>query len=419
MKEDKHLEFKQAVSNTFLKTVSAFANYGGGTILFGVDDKGKAAGFDDPEQQCLNVENRINDSIRPQPAYSISVNRADRTISLRVEEGTQKPYFYKAKAYKRNDTATISVDDLELKRLVLEGEHVNYEALPAKEQELSFDVLARALREQRGISRFDRDTLKTLDLYADQTGYNKAAEILADENGLPGVDMAKFGETINIIQKRATFDHRSVISAYDEAVALFRDYYTYEVVDSARRRRLETIPEAAFREALANALIHRQWDVASHVRVFMFDDRVEIISPGGLPNGISADQYRQGRVSILRNPVLANVFNRLDMAETFGTGVVRIKEAYAKSVSKPEFEESDCAVRVTLPVIKADLGITDDERVVYDKLSRSIAKPMSSILASPQMEYGKSKVTGILKSLNEKGIVKIEGNGRGTKYRLE
>ena len=98
MKETRQMEFKSEISNTFLKTVSAFANYDGGRILFGYDDNGKAAGLEDPEQACLNIENKINDSIRPQPDYELSIQESSRTVVLTVEAGPNKPYTYRSKA---------------------------------------------------------------------------------------------------------------------------------------------------------------------------------------------------------------------------------------------------------------------------------------------------------------------------------
>ena len=79
------------------------------------------------------------------------------------------------------------------------------------------------------------------------------------------------------------------------------------MIQGADRKTMEKIPEAAFREAIANALIHRVWDVDSHIRVSMFDDRIEVVSPGGLPSGITAENSLSGKLSVLRNRNLANV----------------------------------------------------------------------------------------------------------------
>ena len=109
-----------------------------------------------------------------------------------------------------------------------------------------------------------------MNLYDNNKGYNNAAGILADKNHFPGIDIVKFGENISMIQKRATFENRSVLEVYEKSIDVFRDYYQYEVIQGADRRKMEKIPEAAFREAIANALIHRVWDVESQIRVLMF-----------------------------------------------------------------------------------------------------------------------------------------------------
>jgi ATP-dependent DNA helicase RecG len=200
---------------------------------------------------------------------------------------------------------------------------------------------------------------------------------------------------------------------------MYKDYYQYEKVEGFERKLIETIPEEAFREALANAIIHRVWDINSHVRVSMFDDRVEIVSVGGLPNSVTVENYLSGDLSILRNPILANIFHRLNLIEKFGTGIRRIKEAYANSQIKPAFEVTENIIKVTLPLLRENMDLTQDELAVYSVLSKNINKPISEIMASPGIEFGKSKVTEILKRLASKKLVDIEGTGRGTKYRLK
>ncbi len=417
MKESRQLEFKETISNTFLKTVSAFANYDGGSILFGVNDAGEVAGINDTEQKCLDIENSINDSIKPQPEYSMEIINVGKTISLNVRPGVNKPYMYKGKAYKRNDTSTIEVDQIELKRLILAGENKDYEELPSHDQNLEFSYLEQELISKTGIKKLSKDILKTLNLYSDNNGYNIAAAIVSDKNDLPGIDIAKFGETISIFQKRKTLEHQSIIRSFFEAVELYKDYYQYEKVEGFERKLIETIPEEAFREALANAIIHRVWDINSHIRVSMFDDRLEIVSVGGLPNSVTVDSYLSGDLSVLRNPILANVFHRLNLIEKFGTGIRRIKEAYTDSQTKPSFEVTESIIKITLPLLSEKMDLTQDELAVYSVLSKNINKPISEIMSSPGIEFGKSKVTEILKRLANKKFVDIEGNGRGTKYR--
>ena len=206
------------------------------------------------------------------------------------------------------------------------------------------------LKEKIQIETFNKDTLKTLNLYDDVKGFNNAAGLLADKNHFPGIDIVKFGENISIIQKRITFENTSVLDIYEKALSVFRDYYQYEVIQGADRKMVEKVPEAAFREAIANALIHRVWDVDSQIRVSMYDDRIEVVSPGGLPSGITEDEYLSGKLSVLRNRNLANVFYRLGFVEIFGTGITRIKQVYSEASVKPSFEVSENAIQIVLPV---------------------------------------------------------------------
>ena len=390
MRETRNLEFKETITSTFLKTVSAFSNYDGGTILFGVDDDGNIKGLSDIIKACLDIENKINDTISPQPDYVLEPNEVNKTIKLIVKSGLQKPYLYKSKAYKRNDSATIEVDTLEFSRLVLEGKNISFEELPYKDQNLTFHFLEEQLEKTIQISSFNLDTLKTLNLYDNNNGYNNAAGLLADTNDFPGVDIIKFGENISIIQKRITFDHMSILEVYKKSLEVFRDYYRYEVIEGSERKNVEKIPEAAFREAIANGLIHRMWDVNSHIRISMFDNHIDIVSPGGLPSGISEEEYLNGKTSVLRNRNLANVFYRLG------------------------FVVSENTIKIELPVFEDISDLTDDEHLVLKALSKTVLKSISEIV--PSTPFGKSKVSSLLKILEKKGVVLIQGKGRSTKY---
>lgn len=415
MKENKQLEFKSDITNTFLKTVSAFANYNGGKIIFGVEDDGEVVGLNNPVQACLDIENKINDTIRPQPQYELSVQDVEKTVTLMVEPGAHKPYTYKSKAYRRNDTATIEVDELELSRLILQGKNINYENLTAADQNLRFRILEERAKSEIGIRSLNKDVLKTLNLYNDENGYNHAAELLADINHFPGIDIARFGDSISVILKRVTFENESILSELENAVEVYRDFYQYEEIDGMSRKKVERIPEEAFREAIANALIHRTWDVNAQTRVLMFEDRIEISSPGGLPSGLSEAEYLKGNVSILRNPILGNVFYRLHIVEILGTGILRIRESYQNSAKKPSFEIYDNSLTVILPVVR-DAEMSEDESMVYGTLSKNIPKSISEIM--PELPFGRSKTASILKSLAEKNYVTILGKGKSTRYKI-
>ena len=259
--------------------------------------------------------------------------------------------------------------------------------------------------------------MKTLELYSNKEGYNKAGEILADNNSFPGIDIVRFGSNINIILDREIIENKSVLTEYEKALDMFRKYYIYEEIKGSRREKIENIPEKAFREAVINALLHRTWDINAHVRIAMFEDRIEIMSPGSLPKGLTEKEYLDGQVSVLRNPILGNVFFRLHLIERFGTGVKRINEEYSKSRVKPKFDFYDNSIKVTLPVVELDLGLKDDELRVYKALNNN--QMLSSGDIANYTGFGKNKTVIILKMLVEQGYIKVTGSGRGTRYFVE
>ena len=413
VKEARDLEFKEMINNSFLKTVSAFANYGEGRILFGVDDNGNAVGLENPQQACLDLENKINDSITPCPNYTLEID-SKKVVMLKVKEGLDKPYLYRGKAYRRNDTATIEVDRVELNRLTLLGLGRYYDELQAQKQDLQFTVLEKELQEKLGVKKISPDILKTLNLLADNGSYNNAAELLADENQFAGVDIARFGKDSDVILERENLSGTSILSQFVDAIKIFKRNYIQERILGSERITEETIPEKAFREALANALIHRTWDVRAAIRIAMYFDRVEVVSPGGLPVGVSYKEYMAGYVSVLRNPIIANVFFRLNFVETFGTGIRRIIDTYRGAAAEPKFQVSDNAIVVILPLLEADIAVNEDEERIMLLLQKY--KTMSSSDIVGISGYNKAKVIRMLNSLLEKNKIKKIGVGRGTRY---
>ena len=414
MKESKELELKSTITNTFLKTVSAFSNYNSGKIIFGIDDNGKIIGLENIEKLCLDLENKINDNISPKPDFKFIKDTKKNIITLIVEEGLNKPYLYKGKAYKRNDTSTVEVDKVEFNRLTLLGLNQYYEELKARKQDLEFKVLKKELEEKLSLKNFSKDVLKTLNLYDDKNGYNNAAELLADKNTFSGVDIAKFGKSIDEILDRNLFVNISIILQYQKTLEAFNRYYKYEQILGSERIEKELIPEKAFREVIANALIHRTWDVNSNIRISMYEDKIEVSSPGGLPSGISEKEYLNGQISQLRNPILANIFFRLKYVEMFGTGIRRINESYKKFAVKPNFEIFENSIKITLPITKTELFLTTDEKIIMDILEKGNILSSSEILE--KVEFKKDKLNRILKNLIQKNYIDVIGNGRGTKY---
>lgn len=213
---------------------------------------------------------------------------------------------------------------------------------------------------------------------------------------------------------RETYEHISILEQFDKTMKLYRKYYQYEEIKGNHREVVSTIPEEAFREAIANAIVHRTWDANAHIRVAMHPDRIELMSPGGLPTGMTEQEYLDGQVSILRNPIIGNIFFRLHHIERFGTGVKRINHAYSESDVKPKYGVFENSIMVTLPIIQQKLSLSEDERLVFQVLSPR--RKMSSSEIAEATGFGKTKVVSLLKSLIEQGLVNMSGSGRGIKY---
>ena len=361
MKESDKKELKEIVNNTFLKTVSAFANFNSGQIIFGIADDGKVIGIDNPQKACLDIENKINDTIKPKPDYYMNINKNTNVITLTVEEGIFKPYLYKGKAYRRRGTSTVEVDQIELKRLVLYGNNLYFEELPIDYLDLTFDYLLSTLIKKLNVTGPSIDLLKTLGLLRADGKYNNAALLLADQNNFPGIDIIKFGPSINDIVERKTLDGISILEQLDRAEEMFKRYYRFEKIDGMVRMERYLIPFEAFRETIVNALVHRTWDINSNIRIAMHDDKIEIYSPGGLPPGLNEEEYLNGFVSYLRNPIIANVFFRLGIIEKFGTGIKRIKESYREIIHKPIFTVNENSIVTVLPSVTKIMSLTTDE----------------------------------------------------------
>lgn len=422
VKERYNLEFKAEVSRTFLKTVSAYANYNDGEIIFGVDDYGNTVGLVNAKDECLRIENMINDSIEPIPNFKLEVKKmkGNTIVVLTVRKGKDTPYYYQGKAYKRSDTSSIEVDRFELRRLALEGANMDYEEVRSSSADLVFNKLEQMLKEKAGIEEINLDILKTLNLYNKDGYYNIAGELLADKNDMAfsGIDIVKFGKDLNKILYRETLKNSSLLLQYDRAIEIFEQYFCYEEIEGYARIKKELVPKEAFRESLANAIVHRAFDIKRYIQIAMYEDRIEINSPGGLPEGISVEEYLYGNISLLRNPIIAGVFFRLDIIEQFGTGIARINDEYVKSISKPHFVVTENNIKIILPVTEIDkLNLSEDEWIVYGLLKAEIELGRREI--DLRTGFEKSKTLRILNNLVDKNVIQRLGDGVAVTYKLK
>ena len=196
----------------------------------------------------------------------------------------------------------------------------------------------------------------------------------------------------------------------------FRRYYVFEGIVDFQRKDIELIPGTAFREALVNSLVHRRWDFESHTRILMFEDRIEIVSPGGLPKNLSQSNFLHGHVSIFRNPILGNILFQLGWIESFGSGIVKINEAYQEALVKPVFKILPDSVMVVLPVIRDDrTGTGAEERPLYNLLDRHDELSRDDI--SKYLGWGRAKTAAAINRLIQKKLIQKVSVRRSVRYR--
>lgn len=411
LSESNVLELKEKVTTSFLRTVSAFANQDGGHVIFGIDDNGTVRGLDDVRQEALRVENMINDALDPVPPFSLSRDDTLGTLDLLVEEGPDKPYFCSGKAYRRVDTSTVAIDRTSLERLVEQGSGRAFDEMRAPEQDCSFSVLEEEMQREVGISSLSRDVQRTFGLYRDGVGFTRAGLLLADSNPYPGISLVRTTDDTEVIKSRHDIDGVSLVTCFREAMDAYRDEYQIEAVEGERRITTALIPEAAFREAIANALVHRDWHMRGRIKMTMSPHRIEIVSPGGLPSNMTKGDYLDGDLSEPRNPVIATVFFRLGMIEGLGTGVRRIRRAYEGKPVAPQFEVRDSSIKVMLPIATLADAASEDILAVFEDGLAHTRRELQERLGMSQASAART-----LSSFVERGVLRKLGNGPSTRY---
>lgn len=413
--ESSTLEYKESVSSrTYLKTVSAFANYQNGEIKFGIADNGDILGIPDPEQAALDLENQINDNIKPRPHYNISIDSDSCVITVKVLKGKNVPYRYKDKSYRRNGTSTVEVDDYELNQLILRGNNLEFCDLPSNIQDLHFSIFSSYWNTLYSLP-VNQDLLATLGSFeADE--YSNTAELLADENSFPGISVVQFGKNVSQIEARFDIENNSVLKIFDDTIQTITNLISYEEIAGIYRELKTKVPIIALRETLVNAIVHRDWSIPAPVQVEIYPDKLTILSPGGLPKSMSEEEYLYSNRSIPRNTQLTIVFLRLNLIEKLGTGLRRVRKEYEPCLKKPVFTVFPNSILVELPFVNSNDSLNEDQALIIRLLQQN--SPLKRKQMQEQSGFSQSKITRILRDLLLSGIIEKANSGPKTEYRL-
>ena len=430
MRESKTIEFKREYTENLKYEVIAFANTDGGTIYIGIEDDGTVIGIENIDKTMLSITNMIRDSIHPDVTLFTDVSTIDieekTVIRIDILRGTERPYYIKGKGirpegiYVRQGASSVPASHAAIVKMIKETSSDNFEEAISIEQALTFNKADEAFR-NHSIS-FDDNNKRTLGLIRHDGLYTNLALLLSDQcphsikaARFQGTDKAIFTDRVEI--------SGSVFQQMDEAY----EYLQKNNRVSSEFKGLERVdhldyPEEALREALVNAVVHREYAIPGPVLISIFDDRIEITALGGLTKELSLDDIMLG-VSVLRNKKLGDIFYRLKLIEAYGTGIEKIMRSYDNCSEKPKIDISDNAFKITLPNQNYHKNTTSPKKEIdyREQTIMDLFKEKETIARKDIQEaLDVSQATAILlaRDLVEKDILLKESGGKYLRYRL-
>ena len=395
---DKKLALEEKKPKSWCKSVSAFANTFGGALIFGISNEGMVVGLENPEGDAEKISEVIKTRLDPMPEFKLRFYQTEDgkvLIILDVYKGDETPYYYSGdgvlEAYVRVGNESVKATATELKRLVLRGKNTSYDSQNStyKAEDYAFSKLKERYKKWTGNSFDDKDLI-SFGLVNEQGNLTNAGALLADEspircsrlfctrwNGLnksggavDALDDAEYsGSVISLIENGEAFIKRNCKMKWRKT--------------ANSREEMPEYVERSYHEALVNALAHRDYLVnGSEVHIDIYDDRMEIYSPGGMPDG-SMIQDRDPLMvpSTRRNPVLADVFNRLGYMERKGSGFGKIISGYEFQINydeskRPSFRSDRYQFTVVMPNLNYDVSHDFEEN---EAMSESMSESMSKL----------------------------------------
>lgn len=427
--ESPQLELKEQINGSFKKEIIAFANTDGGEIYVGIARDGSITGIADPESEMEKIGNMIRDGIKPDLTAYTSIERVEddgkNLIRVSVTRGLKRPYHLTDKGLKptgvfvRHGVSSVPATDEAIRQMIRESDGTTFDKMRSINQELTFDYAEKTF--QTSQVAFDAVHKRTLGLIDVDGYYTNAALLLSDQCGHIIRCAVYEGTGKNKFKTRKEFSG-SILKQMDDAYSfLSLNNNLRATFDGLRRIDHADYPEEAMREALVNAVVHRDYDYSGSIIINIYDDRMEFISLGGLVKGLTLADIRGG-VSQPRNAVIANVFYRLELIESYGTGIQKILESYAGCGIEPKFAPAPASFVVTLPnrntaeTTASDPGLSREENILrlMAKQGAVTRKDVEQLLGCSSFPANKA-----LAALVEQGKIMKTGAARGTKYVLK
>jgi ATP-dependent DNA helicase RecG len=428
--EGKTLEFKRDMSSPdgALKTIVAFANTAGGTMLVGVEDRSRQIrGVRDALDLEERVVNLVIDSISPRiiPEIEILPWRRTQVLALQVHPSPSRPHHViregpVAGVYVRVGSTNRRADAelIEELRRYARGEGFDEQPMPGLDSEaLDFRAASELFAPYRKLARRDLETLRLVTDHQGRKVLTVGGMILFGkerERHFPDawIQAGRFAGT----DKSHIADRTEIRSlparAVEEAIA-FVDKHTWRGAEIGPVHRQErwSLPPAALREAIINAVVHADYaQRGAPIRLSIFDDRLEVENPGLLPFGLSVDDLPLG-VSKLRNRVIGRIFHALGLIEQWGSGIQRMTAACREAgLDAPAFEELATRFRVTISTARTGRTLLDEtDQAIMESLAAGNGRATSEIAEVIDLSLRATRTR--LARLVGRGLVREIGTG--------
>ncbi len=380
-------EFKRSGVSNLGREICSFANATGGVIMIGVADDGERAGVAGHNEIKSKVQSIARSA---EPPIAVEIESVDDILCVTVPAQQSKPYSFGGKFFIREGASSQQMSREEIREFFYKEGLIHFDETPCDKFSLDTDLGEEnwSLFQRRAKIPADMEPLTALHnlhlLAEDGRVTHAGAWLLATDirkfNISADAACALFMGTdkVRILDRRGF--HGDVYSMIDEVVAWILSKINVEyVIKHVKREERPELPEEAIREAVVNALAHRDYRSTANVQIYLFKDRLEIVSPGGLPAGMTEADL--GIKSIPRNPLLFNILHRMDAVENIGSGIRRIRDLCRDyGVAAPEIEVSEHWVTTTFPRPTAQAG---DQAGTKSGPSRDQVEILRNCMAEP------------------------------------
>ena len=429
--ESENIEFKLRATDDLYKEVIAFANTDGGTIYIGIDDNGNAVGITDVDETYTRITNGIRDAIQPDVTMFIKYTLQDnQVVKISIGEGSYKPYYLKSKGLKpsgvyiRQGTSSVQASSEQIRRMIKESDGDVYEEMRSMEQDLTFKAAEKAFHKYN--VEFSEEKYRVLEIKDTSDAlYTNLAHIISDQC-THTIKVAVFGDDMNTQFRDSKEFTGSVFQQLEDAFSyLMLCNKTTASFEGLERIDHSDYPEEALREALLNSIVHRDYSFSGSIIINVNDNGIEFISIGGLLPGLSPDDIKSG-ISQPRNKKLAEIFHRLHLIESYGTGIRRIYSLYRDCSLQPRIEVTPNTFKFILPNMNKSVSIRKDMprkatltpqmEMILDYINENGSITDSEI--QTLLGVKSTRAYTIVKSMKGAGLITAHGRGTDKKYTL-